>query len=752
MPSPTRLLALVAVAGLGLSACTEASPDTPAVVSDSVGNVQADWSAVDVAAAAPEQSQVHIGATAPSVGDLPALAGGWVADPAAAAKATVWAADNVDPDQGQLLDVGGDESGIDSLTTVGDSTYALGYRWSAGIGEPFIQSSMDRESWTDVELPAAADDRGVSLSHLVGQSDDALVALGMDAEDKPVAVLLETGKVVNLPTPDYGRTTSVSAAAASARRLIVLTVVEREDGGQENVAFTSKNAGVTWEPQGSLPGTNATVYGMVLVKGGVVATGYSLRGNDYLAASWFSESGSSWRVETLPPVRGHESGWSSWASAPTVSGGTTYVGLSDTRLLYSAVARRSPTGRWTLHGEMPAWRTPGATIQVVADGQNLIGLRSWNGIIQSGSISAQGRWKQLTESGALATVGWWDTVAQVGDETLFVGGNTNVEVTENEGWSRTSVLAPFTLNDKTVAAADWSPNQIADATGLAAVSDDEGNAFIAAEEVHASDDNPDATDVTGWIQRAGQTEWEPARGLEGPRSEFLNGAAFHAGEWVVVGYDRASYDISDHSYGALWTSKNGLVWKMAQGPFDVSASSSSWLNATCILPEGDLVAVGGAEDSNTGSRPLAFRRVQGVWKVLDVDTLGANVTDLDSCAGSGEDVLFQGSAGGRDALWRTADGKKFTKVDVGSATDSIGTIVAIEGGFVAPGAINEGVQDRAVVWLSSDGQKWNALDVPSDRLLTATDLALSDDGAVVALTGRNGPAIAILKNVDELLQ
>ena len=753
MPTRTHLLALVAVAALGLSGCTEAGSDAASsgATNDRVGDVRAMWSEIDATAAASNRSQVQVNATAPSVKALPALAGGWTAGAGAPAKATVWPAGDVDPDGGEALDVGGDESAVSALTTVGDTTYALGYTWQAGVLESFIQSSADRETWTDVVVPAAVGERGVSLTRLAGQPDDVLVAFGMDSDDKPVAVQLETGEVVNLPTPNYGQTTEVSAAATSGRRLIVLTVVEREDGGQQNVALTSNDGGTTWKAQQSLYGTNTSVYGMVPVKGGIIATGYSLRGTDYLAAAWFSEDGSEWSVESLPALRGHEAGWSSWASAPTVTGSTAYVGLSDAKTLHSGVARRSPAGRWTLQGEMPAWRTPGATVQVVADGQDLVGLRSWNGWLQSGSITPQGRWQQLAESGNPPVVGWWDTIGQLGDETLMVGGRTEVDVTDDDGWSQTTALTPFALDDEALSSADWNPSEIADATDFAAVSDNDSNAFIAAEEIHPSDD-PDASDVTGWFRPAGQSEWKPARGLAGPRTEFLNAADVHDGEWVVAGNDRASWRTSDHSYGAVWTSQDGVDWKRAKGPFNVSASANSWLSATCALPGGDLVAVGGVEDSDTGSRPLAFRRAKGTWKELDADSLGADVTGLDSCAGSGDAVLLQGTAGGREAVWQTVDGKKFTKIQVGGATDSIGTIDTTEGGFIAPGAIRSGLQDRAVVWLSQDGQDWSAVDVPSDRMLEATGIAVSDKGALVALTGMNGPAVAILKNVGELLE
>ena len=84
--------------------------------------------------------------------------------------------------------------------------------------------------------------------------------------------------------------------------------------------------------------------------------------------------------------------------------------------------------------------------------------------------------------------------------------------------------------------------------------------------------------------------------------------------------------------------------------------------------------------------------------------------------------------------------------------DSIGTIEPIEEGFVAPGGVHSGLQQRAVVWLSGDGQRWTPVDVPADRILAATDVVPSPTSVVVALTSLSGPAVAVLENANDLLR
>ena len=89
---------------------------------------------------------------------------------------------------------------------------------------------------------------------------------------------------------------------------------------------------------------------------------------------------------------------------------------------------------------------------------------------------------------------------------------------------------------------------------------------------------------------------------------------------------------------------------------------------------------------------------------------------------------------------------------MGSEDDSIGTIKSLRDGFVAPGRISSGLQESAVVWLSSDGLEWHPLDVPADRTLNATAVTALDDVVLVALIGTTGPAVARLENAAELIR
>ncbi|WP_162794397.1 hypothetical protein [Nocardioides houyundeii] len=753
MPRRSRL-AIAAVTVLSLSACTQGSSDEPEAQNDSVGDVKAAWREIDTTAAAPAEPRVSVGSSLAGSGGLPALVAGQVAAPDAPAAATVWPADGVGPHTGQVLEVGEGDASIGDLAAVGETTYALGGRWYEGRSEPFLQSSADRQTWSQVELPGEVNERGIVLSAIAGQPEGGVVAVGMDEDELPIAVLVETGEVVDLPAQPKGRLAGIIEAEASDRGLVVLTAVEREDGGGETQALVSVDGGATWSTSKALPGTEAVLNGMVAVKNGFVATGYSLNGGEYLPAAWFSKDGTSWKTEALPAFPGHHAGWASWVNAPSAGGGTVFAALSDEEKLFSVVLRRSPAGRWSRFGDLPSWRTPGGSPLIVADGREVVAVRSWNGLLQTGKLSAKGAWSTLGETGALPTVDGWETIAQLGEETALVGSRSEVELSSGDGWTRTTSLTPFSLADDVLESADWQPAQVAGTSGMAAVTHEEGNAFVASEQISPSDVSGvvDESDVTGWFRAAGAKKWKPARGLAGPRTEFLGEASIHDGEWVVTGVDRASFVASDHSYGALWTSRNGVSWKRAKGPFDVDRSSDSWLNGTCVLPGGDLVAVGGVEDPTKGVRPVAFRRGAGGWKRLDIQGLGAGVTGLDSCAGTDDVVLFQGTAAGRDATWSTTDGEEFTSVEIGGTEDNVGTIVSMDQGFAAPGGVYGGQQARAVVWLSADGVEWSSVDVPVSRPMAATSVLANESGLVVGLESQNGPAVAVLENVEELLQ
>lgn len=753
MSAHPRLLVLVTALGLGLTACTNSSEkkDEEDGLNTSIGGVEASWSAVDSGAALPESPFASVGAVAPRAGKLPAIVVGAAGQPGEARTPTVWKAAAFEPTGGTSLEVGGDAS-AHSVATVEETTYVLGTRWEKGAVESFVQSSKDRETWSAVEVPSAVKDDKVRLSHLTGDAKSGLVAVGRNGEDAPVAVLFDSDETVVLPAPAKGKLIRISGVATSAKAIMIFAEVALDAGGQQTSVYSSTDQGKTWEATGALPGAEATINGAVAVKDGVLAVGALKAGSTYRASAWFSDDGKSWQAEPLPALYDENDSWSSRLLEPTVSDGVVSVASSDEKELHNVVLRRSPRGKWSVLGNAPDWRTPAPSAQVVADGDRLVTLRTFNGRIQRGVLSPRGKWNGAKEFGEQPDVAWWETAGTLGESPYLIGGRQDVSV--GESWTRSTVLTPLELDGDKVAEARWQPPAAQGSTGLSIAANDAGDTFVAGEVINPSDVQGfvNESDVLGWFRAADSTDWRPAKGLSGPRTEFLRNLTVLPDEWVIVGSDRASFVATDHSYGAVWTSSNGASWKRQKGPFEVGPNRDSWLDDSCVLPGGDLMVVGGVEGLSTSSEAAAFRRTKGTWKRMNLDDLGDNVSGLNACAGADGVVILQGTAGGRAAVWSSTDGKKFTRVEIGDGDrDSLGTIRAHDGGFIATGDVGTGLQARPVVWVSSDGTKWEPLDIPAERWLGANDLTVSGDRVVVMLTGATGPGVAVLENAAELI-
>ena len=126
---------------------------------------------------------------------------------------------------------------------------------------------------------------------------------------------------------------------------------------------------------------------------------------------------------------------------------------------------------------------------------------------------------------------------------------------------------------------------------------------------------------------------------------------------------------------------------------------------------------------------------------------------LGSCAGDGEVSLVQGGVEDRPVLWRTTDGEAFEPVDVFEPGDRLAAVRPLDGGagFVAAGHRTAGGRDEAVVWLSPDGERWRAVAVPAERQVTAADVVVWGDRVVVALDSATDPEVWVLEDVAGLV-
>lgn len=112
---------------------------------------------------------------------------------------------------------------------------------------------------------------------------------------------------------------------------------------------------------------------------------------------------------------------------------------------------------------------------------------------------------------------------------------------------------------------------------------------------------------------------------------------------------------------------------------------------------------------------------------------------------------MQGHYRNRATLWHTTDGETFEGGALGGRGERFATVRPVASGFAAAGSRSVNDQPGAVVWLSHDGEDWQAVPVPSDRRLVGADVMEWDGRLVVAATSLGDAEVWILENPAELL-
>ncbi len=750
----TRLGILLVAAAVALTSCSGDSEADPAQPDGGTGRdaPAAEWTEIDVGRdALPDAAVTSVLGTARAQGDLPPILVGAITDPGGASRAVVWKRGS-GLEEPTVLDVGGTDAWAYDVVTEGATTIVRGASWHEGRTVPFIVESTDRVRWTSVPLPDTLTDGDVAVGAVVAQGDRR-VTIGIDAEQRPVAVDVASGRVVRLGGDPSLRYSEIVAAVALRKRISVLVDGQRPDGGEVTVAFHSDDA-ASWTADGALPGREAEIAGAVATSSGILATGSQLEGTDPRAAAWLSTDGHRWRVDPVPSFPDAVTGWSTRLGEPKKSGDAVAVPMMYGEQLYARLLSRvgpGDGGPWRDLGTTPPWEGPDADVMIEPHGDGFTVVRSGYGDLDLGHRFPTGAWQTLDEADvAHEPVTWWESVAVAGDRPVLVGGTSDPFVESADYWSMSTDLTAFTVRNDRLTGGPWVPRTSEGLLGTRTVSAPDGSSVVLGErEFQDPPTEADQTGLVGWFRPA-DGRWQPVAGLAGPRTEFLTGVRHHDGEWVATGTDRDSFVGSDHTRAAVWTSRDGRHWQREVGPFDVASDLDSWAYDSCPLPDGDLLVVGGVEDRDVGYRGLTFRRSSDRWSRFPLAGLGKGVTGVHSCVGTDEATLIQGS-GHRHDQWVTTDGRTFTPVAIGSDQDYVGTVVALEGGFVAPGGVFTGGQSRPVLWLSTDGRGWTEVEVPVDHPLLPTDVAVWGDRLLVALTGEAGPDVRVLENVDELL-
>jgi hypothetical protein len=149
--------------------------------------------------------------------------------------------------------------------------------------------------------------------------------------------------------------------------------------------------------------------------------------------------------------------------------------------------------------------------------------------------------------------------------------------------------------------------------------------------------------------------------------------------------------------------------------------------------------------------PTVWRMTGDRWTRVDREAVGRGLGWMLSCATRGDVTVLQGRYRNRSTVWQTTDGKSFEAHALGEPGDNFGAVRPLASGFVAAGTRSFGPISSAVVWLSTDGEHWEAVPVPSDRPLSGWDVLDWNGRLVVAASSVSDPEVWILENPGDLL-
>jgi hypothetical protein len=712
---------------------------------------------------------------------LPHMVSGVVAEPGEPNQVRVWTSE--DTSEWETTDVSvhdGADASLAASVTNGRATALVGSTWTADGGvRPFVLSSQDRTSWQDVAPPEQAVERGIDPHEAVMNADGAVIVVGADRDNRPVAMRVSRdggGEVVDLPAPEGDvELDDFAGLAVDDDVAVALAEVAQAGAATHPVAYRSTDGGQTWQLRDAPAGDGAGIGGVVGIDDGFVATGWVTAGDGSRdPAAWFSSDGRRWTAEEVP---GTERDDDQWLGAPAALGNQVVANHRNYLPPVGLVMRRNGSGRWSLHvpAEPKDWidgiGAGSSAAAPLADGGVLVARWARNsGIIGVVSGEPDGPCARTCSwTTALDTIGpddpglEWDWVAIEREAPVLLGFTTTMTVNRinrrRVNWTQIAVPSRFTFTDEaTISEAEWDPPESADLSGLAVVSDDSGGVlvvgtrFVPSEPGSDPDRASDEMDLVGWFQAEPRAAWTPANGLAGPRTEELVDVAWFGDRWVAVGNDQDSSNINAHQHVGVWTSRDGVQWRSEEGPFEVSPDRDSSPSAACELPNGGALVVGEAESEPGGDPiPMAWRQTGAEWARIGGPALGEGTGRISSCDTRDDMTVLHGEFEGDSTVWRTADGETFERTTLGEPGDSIAHVRSLGSGFAAAGTRNVGSAVGATVWLSPDGEHWQAVPVPSDRRLDGQDVLDWEGRLVVTATGDSGPQVWILENAGELL-
>lgn len=710
------------------------------------------WATYPTAAEALPSAATHrVTGSVPGTSKQPVLYVGSTTDPGAPEQATVWLpGKGRSPGRPVRLELSGD-SRVEAVGTNGDTTVVVGHQWQEGRETPFAMVSRDRRAWDPIPITVDLHERSIVLHRVAVTRTGEAVALGVD-RDRDIAIALDLAdqRIVDLPGPAAMVPEAVRAVVRVDDRMLALVRMTTEDGSSTVLGYQSNADATSWALSGPLPGEDTEVNGAIIAPYGVVAAGSRRVGGVQRPAIWRWLDGYGWEASDTVDMDLSE-GSDAAFGAPVTLGKDVVIPVlraDATRTPLMIWTWRSGLPQWFWPTSLPRWNGPNPDVRLERDGQRVRAVRSGWGRTEVGRFDLDDlEWTSLARSEpAVVPVQDWSSVTLDGDVPLLIGTRQRSQTTAT-GWRTGPHESAYGLDSGSLARTSWDPRQGKDLAMRALQTGTDGTTVLLG--VAEVGEQQGWTDVRGWVRPPGG-DWQEATGLDGPRSEQLSALLAVEDGWLAVGVDSDGLAQGRAEQVAVWRSADGRQWQRADGPRLGKGFEQMRATAACIVDDA-VVLVGWGRRGDGGEVPLVLRGKGEKWTRVEPTGLDGTVTRLTGCAADGETLLVRGS-GATSHLWRSTDGGRgFDEVSPEASHDRIGTVIAVDGGFLAGGERHGHGLAGPVVWLSSDGATWTAVPVVGTTRQQVSQLMVHREGLVVAMVGTSGPEVVTLTNWAELL-
>lgn len=613
----------------------------------------------------------------------------------------------------KALDLGVDiEGDVLSRSAAGseDLTVIGGSKWLEGQIRPFILTSSDRNTWSEVTIPATLD--GSKLTKVT--VDSGIVFAGITNVDSTAGVaVVDSGDVTvsSLPSTSEEKVT-LSGIAANVNDVVITGSVAAGGEKSKEVAWISVDGGTSFSDPVELTDDRASITGVVRVSNYWVITGTQPNKDDeWRPVTWESLDGTDWKPTTHSWGAHENEDWRLWRdnenailSAPLVtSDGTAHIWASTAAGWGGALYTRNAAGAWWTEDSHVAFSGSdvgaGASLADVGGG-NIAVLRSSNSWMELSLITPSG-WQEVA------------TLSEREDPKYVVGiGNSADGVVMNLGQST------FTVDGDRWSQSTVSTRLVASAAGVTA--DPLPSPLTSGDVVT---DPASGTEVL-----FGSTEDEVTyrlfEGSDGAEVKEIDadvsnifGSFFETHVsgtgFVVAGRERPDFDVgSGANQVTFLTSADAKTWERASAEKlgNTSARGSS-VSSICALADVGALAVG-----TSGGSPTTWIFADGDWSSQAVDGLGDNAS-LTGCVSTADSVVVLVQDNGYNELWQTTDGIDFKKITTIPNHVSInGFFAEADSTLLVGGQVNTAEYTGPALLLSQDAATWRWLPIPANGI------------------------------------